>query len=268
MDRTLSSYASPSAHAAISELISRLSCNKADVRTVALIGLDLGWVRDVLDLGCGFGFMSEKIIERVGPSPRVIGIDACDENKAMFLQTVEKAGGRGEFYSLDLPAGLPWKNESFDLIVASYSLYFFVGLLPEVARVLRRNGLFLAITHSEKSTFFSALYQAVGWDWSRSHLFSLIRSFSGENGAAKLQVYFDGVEKIEYENCLFFDADHLDDLLQYVRFKLPLLLPNPAVAEDIPKSLQDYISERLSRGSVLVMDKNDAIFRCRLPRVR
>jgi hypothetical protein len=81
-------------------------------------------------------------------------------------------------------------------------------------------------------------------------------------------VYFDGVEKIDYENSLCFDSDHLDDLLQYVRFKLPLLLPDPASVGDLTTLLQDRISERLSLGSVLVMDKNDAVFRCRLPRVR
>lgn len=268
MDKALSSYASPSAHAAISELISRLSRNKTDVREVALMGLDLEWVRDILDLGCGYGFMSKKLMEKVGHGPRVIGVDACGENREMFLQTVERGGGRGTFYCLDLPAELPWENESFDLIVSSYSLYFFVEILPEIARVLRRDGLFLAITHSEKSTFFSALYQAVGWEWSRSHLFSLIQHFSAENGTATLQVYFDGVEKIDYENSLCFDSDHLDDLLQYVRFKLPLLLPDPASVGDLTTLLQDRISERLSLGSVLVMDKNDAVFRCRLPRVR
>ncbi len=268
MDKTLSPYASPSGHAAISELISRLSCNRTDVRKVALMGLDLGWVHDILDLGCGFGFMAEKVIERAGSGPRVVGIDACGENRETFLQAVALAGGRGEFRYMDLPAELPWRDAHFDLIVASYSLYFFVDLLPEIVRVLKRNGLFITITHSEKSVFFSALYRAVGWDWNRSHLFSLIESFSAENGTAKLGPYFEDVEKIEYENSLFFDSDHLDDLLRYVRFKLPLLLPQPAVTQDIPKALQDYISEWLSRGSVLVMDKNDAIFRCRLPRER
>jgi SAM-dependent methyltransferase len=268
MDKTLSSYCAPSGHAAFSDLISKLSSNRTDVRTIALMGLVLTSARDVLDLGCGFGFMSGKIVEKVGPGTQVIGVDACGENEEMFLRTVETAGCRAKFYRMDLPDDLPWSNESFDLIVASYSLYFFVGLLPEIARVLRRNGLFLTITHSEHSIFFSNLYKAVGWDWDRSHLFSLLRNFSAENGTSTLQGHFEDVEKISYENSLFFDADHLDDLLRYVRFKLPLLVPDPDVADNAPKVLQDHISEWLSRGSVLVMDKNDAIFRCRLPKVR
>src|SRR5512139_606725 len=137
MDKTLSSYCAPSGHAAISELISRLSSNRTDVRTVALMGLDLTWAHNVLDLGCGFGFMSGKIVEQVGLGTRVVGIDACGENEEMFLRTVEQAGCRAEFYRMDLPDDLPWISESFDLVVASYSLYFFVDLLPEIARVLR-----------------------------------------------------------------------------------------------------------------------------------
>jgi cyclopropane fatty-acyl-phospholipid synthase-like methyltransferase len=64
-DPALCCYASPVRHAAISEIIRRVSSNPADVRDVALAGLELGAVRRVLDLGCGFGFLTARVMPRV-----------------------------------------------------------------------------------------------------------------------------------------------------------------------------------------------------------
>ena len=46
------------------------------------------------------------------------------------------------------------------MVVCSYSLYFFVDALPEIARVITPRGLLLAITHSETS--FVGLLGAAG----------------------------------------------------------------------------------------------------------
>ena len=38
---------------------------------------------------------------------------------------------------------------SFDLIICSYALYFFAGMIPEISRILKRDGIFITITHSQ-----------------------------------------------------------------------------------------------------------------------
>lgn len=262
-DSSLSSFTSPSDHAAIADLIRQRSSNPADVRELALAGLDLGGVREVLDLGCGFGFLTGCILERVAPDAHVLGLDACVENRAPFLQVAASARRRGEFQCLKLERRLPCPDHRYDLVVASYALYFFIGVLPEIPRVLRPDGLFLTITHSEAT--WRALYRAAGLDESRCPLFALVRNFSAENGARLLARYFAEVETLVYRNELRFEPQHLADLLHYVRFKLPWLLPERQCAAEFPEDLRQRLTLALNHDRVFVMEKDDAIFRCHNP---
>jgi SAM-dependent methyltransferase len=263
-DSSLSSFTSPSDHAAVADLIRRRSSNPADVRELALADLDLRCVRDVLDLGCGFGFLTGKILERLAPGARVLGLDACEENRAPFLRTVSLTGRPGEFQCARLEHVLPCPDHTYDLVVASYALYFFIGVLPEIPRVLRRDGVFLAITHSEAT--WRALYRVAGVDERQCPLFALVRNFSAENGASLLNRHFGRIETVVYPNDLRFEPRHLDELLHYVRFKLPWLLPEGCPCGELPDELRQRLTRALSAERSFVMEKDDAIFRCRDPR--
>ncbi len=133
---SLSSFERPSWHATIAQVIRRTSTNPADVRDIALEGLELTSARSVLDLGCGFGFMSEAVARRVAPDARLVGLDACQENERPYLERLAAADRAGSFVNGRIDRTLAWPAGSFDLILASYSLYFFPEIIPEVARVL------------------------------------------------------------------------------------------------------------------------------------
>ncbi|NJD21011.1 MAG: hypothetical protein FIA95_17215 [Gemmatimonadetes bacterium] len=85
----LSPYEDPDAHARISALIRRHSTNDRDVRVELLRALDLGDARDVLDLGCGFGFWAEELAVRVASGAWFTGVDACVGNEAAYVRCVE-----------------------------------------------------------------------------------------------------------------------------------------------------------------------------------
>jgi SAM-dependent methyltransferase len=260
-DSNLSSFTSPSDHAAIAKLIRQRSSNLVDVREWALVGLDLRAVREVLDIGCGFGFLTSKVLERVAPDARVLGIDACEENRAPFLCSVARTRRRGEFQCLKLERALPCPTGSYDLVLASYALYFFIDLLPEIPRVLRRDGLFVTITHSEAT--WHSLYRVAGLEECRCPLFALVRNFSTENGAKMLGRFFEEVETIIYPNVLRFEPQHLEDLLHYVRFKLPWLLPEGCRSANMVEDLRERLATTLRQDGGFVIEKDDAIFRCR-----
>src|SRR5208283_926246 len=132
-------------------IIKYYSKNKTDVRDVALEGLNLSKVRRVLELGCGYGFFIEKLKGLLHENAAIIGIDLVENNREPFLHSVASIQYKGEFItgSADIIKEMP--ESIFDLIIASYSLYFFPHLISDVARLLMPHGIFIVLTHSQNS---------------------------------------------------------------------------------------------------------------------
>lgn len=263
---SLSSFESPERHAAIADIVRRRSINQTDVRQVALEGLDLSAARTILDLGCGFGFMTEAIARRVAPEARIVGLDACLANQEPYLDRVAGTSRTGCFVYRRLDSQLDWPADSFDVVVCSYSLYFFPGIIPEVARVLAPDGVFVALTHREESC--RDLLRAIGARQIDSQVLPVSRGFSAENGTRLLTPWFAEVERVEYRNALAFEAAQRDELLTYLRFKLPFLSDGAEVPSELPEPLTRVIEASLARQGRVVLAKNDAAFRCRKPRCR
>jgi SAM-dependent methyltransferase len=256
----LSPYEDPTEHAHISALIRSHSSNHQDVRGAMLGSLDLHGADEILDLGCGFGFWAEELAGRVAPKARFTGIDACDGNERSYLRSLEPTGRRARFICADLVSDLPFDDDSFDLVIATYSLYFFVHIIPEVARVLRPGGRFLAVTHSEGS--FAGLLGAMDLSGEQSPLMCLVREFSAENGEDLLAGSFPTVERVDYQNALSFEGEDQDDFLAYVQFKLPLLSPPERYDEGGPEALVRRASDWLRRSGRVIVEKDDTLFIC------
>jgi hypothetical protein len=148
-------------------------------------------------------------------------------------------------------------------VAASYSLYFFPAIIPEVARVLQPGGTFVAITHSE--TGFSSLLRALGVPPEHSALRSMIEGFSAENGASRLQRHFAQVEQRPYPNTLAFRAADMSEFLALVRFKAPQLAPAVGGAAS-PADIEERARDLLQYSGSLLIEKNDAAFLCTGPR--
>jgi SAM-dependent methyltransferase len=259
---SISSFEDPARHAEIAAIVRRNSTNHADVREAALSGLDLTACRAILDLGCGFGFMTEMVAPRCAEDAHIVGVDACAGNERPYLQCLERAGRTGRFVCSRIDDKIDWPDQAFDLVVASYSLYFFPQVIPEIARVLAPQGVFIALTHSEESV--RDLLRMFGAREGYSSLLPLSRNFSAENGQRLLGSRFSEVERIEYPNTLVFDADHKEDLFTYLCFKLPFMYP-ASESRDTPTRLRESARTALGRRQQVILAKDDAVFRCRKP---
>jgi SAM-dependent methyltransferase len=235
------------------------------VRDSVLAGLDLSSARAVLDLGCGFGFMTEAIARRVARDALLVGVDACATNEQVYLARVAATGRAPRFVGQRIEHTLDWPDRSFDLVVASFALYFFPDVLPEVTRVLTPDGLFLGVTHTENSC--RDLARLVGLPEFDARLLGLIRNFSAESGSDLLARWFTRIERVDYENSLVFHAAQEDELRTYLRFKLTLLMPDGKRSGELPTALE-RAAQRLAREGRVVLAKNDVAFRCRQPRCR
>ncbi|MBN2114587.1 MAG: class I SAM-dependent methyltransferase [Acidimicrobiia bacterium] len=255
----------PALQERISGIIRRHSSNREDIRRAALDGLELGRVHRVLDLGCGFGFATRALQGRVGLGAGIIGVDCRAEYRTAFLASTEAAGGRGSFLCQTLQSKLDFPTRAFDLVLASYSLYFFPAVIPEVARVLQPGGWFVAVTHSESD--FAALLWAVGVPPERSARRALTRSFSAENGAGLLERHFSHVEARPYPNTLEFEIGDLTEFLTLVRYKAPQLVPADGEPPTPPEEIEERARDMLRYMGRVVIEKDDAIFVCTGPRV-
>lgn len=184
-------YEELSWHRRSKDIIQEYALNLKDIRGVALEGVDLRECSDVLDLGCGYGFFTEKLAGRLNPGARVMGIDVIDHsNRQSFIDTVTLMGHRASFIQGSADVIRDMAGSGFDLVIASYSLYFFPHLIPEIARVLRGSGVFITVTHSkyslkELTSFVPFSMRTAGIDAPEElRINRLFRAFSLEEGAA------------------------------------------------------------------------------------
>lgn len=98
--------------------------------------------KDVLDLGCAGGFMSEAIAAR---GARVTGIDPAAEAISAARDHAARQG-RKIHYDVGVGEDLPYADTSFDVVVCVDVLEHVQDLgkvLAEIERVLRPGGIFL-----------------------------------------------------------------------------------------------------------------------------
>jgi SAM-dependent methyltransferase len=265
MLQTFRLYEHPVAHEVASGIIRQHSTNPRDVREVALDARDLSGVHDVLDLGCGFGYMGEEIARHLAVGAVIVGVDAYEANRVPFTHRVRATGREAHFVSRRIDSALDWPDHSFDLVVASYSLYFFPQVIPDVARLLRRGGRLLAVTHSEES--LRDMVRIVGLPERGSALLHLVRNFSAETGADALGIWFESVERIDYPNSLVFQPEELEDLLVYLQYKFKFLSDWPESEPELSALAAGEIRSRiLAAGGPAVLDKSDAVFWAGSPR--
>jgi len=115
----------------------------APVRAIAMKMLQPSQGMTVLDVGCGTGTGLEEYVE-VGCE--VFGIDS---SPAMLNQARARLGGRADL-TLGDATDMPYDDDTFDVVVASMFLHELApeirdGVVPEIARVLTRDGHALII---------------------------------------------------------------------------------------------------------------------------
>jgi SAM-dependent methyltransferase len=239
-------YADLPLHRYIAGLIKEHSLNREDIRDVAKRQIDWEKIRTILDLGCGYGWFEQALKPGFD---YILGLDCLTENKAPFLDMSGRVAQRVEFRRRRLSTRIQAPSDTFDLVVAAYTLYFFPGVIPEVKRVLRQDGIFVIITHSE------SMMEEGEQFFDFRNLREVIRSFSAENGEEKLRKHFGRVISIDYPNMLLFNSDSEQDLARYIVFKKDF------ISRDVdPKVVTEKMLAELRRKGSVSFNKNDRIF--------
>jgi ubiquinone/menaquinone biosynthesis C-methylase UbiE len=146
--------------------------------------------KNVLEVGCGAGVLTERITKEQGAS--VIGLDSSQ-------RMVDLTRDRGIPAQLGDVQELPFDDGSFDCVVAGWLFYHVPDrerAIAQCARVLVPGGTLVAATLADDN--LSDLWELLGSPQARQ------LTFSTTNGAAQLEPFFARVEAREAEGLFVF----------------------------------------------------------------
>ncbi|MCD4746925.1 MAG: class I SAM-dependent methyltransferase [Bacteroidales bacterium] len=260
------------AHITSSEIILAHSTNKNDIREIALKNLNLLSSKNILDLGCGFGFFTRALKNKVCPDATITGLDCFKEYKNKFLNSCTESGFKGKFNSSGISALNKFESNSFDLILCSYALYFFPESISEISRIMKNNSIFIVITHNK--SHLKEITKIINNFFIKNNIYitkelphdKLIENFSGENGYMLLKQYIGNIKKIEYKNSLFFNIEYLHNFIEYFRFKKSFFIPGDLYYDNkLMDLIENNLNEQIKSKKRLLITKNDTIFVCTQP---
>lgn len=260
-------------HLAIAQLIRRFSTNKEDIRKTALKQVDLSHCQNILELGCAFGAFTEALKNKLHPGATITGIDIIAEYRPFFLDACRRAGYQGTFSSSGIEQIRKYSPDSYDLVICSYALYFFPHMIPQIARILKKEGLFITITHSREDMremvgiVKKILKQNNFLEHSQQLPIEVIfDQFSAEKGKTLLQPFFGKVQSIDFKNTLVFQPHEMDHFLDYFQFKKSFfLMGTEAHNKNIAHQLLNELQDTAMKKNFVTMCKDDRIFICSNP---
>ena len=260
-------------HLLIEQLIRQFSTNKEDIRKTALNQVTLSNCQNVLELGCAFGAFTEALKDKLHPAAKITGLDIVPEYKPFFLEACGRAGYAGTFSSSGVNQIKKYSTGSFDLIICSYALYFFADMIPEIARIIKKDGIFITITHSQCN-----MQELIGitkkvlkmntllTDNQSLPVEIIVGQFSAENGEKLLHPFFGRIKAIDFKNTLVFQPREIDFFVEYYQFKSPFFfMGTGAHRKNIVDQLLLELRNSAMKEKTITMCKDDVIFICSQP---
>lgn len=198
----------------------------ADARDTVLEVLRSLRARRVLEVGCGWGELAERMAVELG-----CGVRAIDQSPRM----VELARERGVDAHVGDVQDLGFDDAAFDAVVAAWMLYHVPDLdrgLAECARVLRPGGSLIAVTNAAAD--LAELWELVGRDTSARLL-----TFRAENGEQALRRHFHDVVRHDLASeVTFTDAD---GIRRYVGSSIA----GKTYVENVPELDEPFVARKL-----------------------
>ena len=204
---------------------------------------------DVLDVGCGAGYLWEHASQVV---PDGVRLTLSDLSPGMVDEAVVRATATGRFAQVTGQVAdarsLPFAEASFDLAVSTYALYHVLGpadAVREMARVMCDGGLFVLMTNGPDHLreIEDVRVQVLG----EAGRYEANRGFTPAAAAAVLVDVFDEVVWHRYDDTLH--VTDADDLMAFMTSSGSAM---QATADELAR-LRTIVAD--------VMRANDGVFR-------
>lgn len=262
-------------HLSIANIIRKHLVKGQDIREIAIHNLDLSKKKNIIDLGCGFGFFTKGLKGKVHPNAILTGIDRHSRNEQLYLDACKEIGLMGSFYSEGISKINSFVYNSFDLAICSYALYFFPKYIEQISHVLKKDGIFVVITHSqphmiEFTSYVKKILKDAGIDVvDRLPYEELIDNFSNENGKELLSRWFKNVISKKVKRSLLFKYEDYANFEKYFKFKRSFFIAGNEVEQEFLTTLiLNKLKQDLKKQGELIISKEDIIFVCKEPKFK
>jgi len=256
-------------HIKVAKIICDHLINFQDIRSIALEKIDFSSVQNILDLGCGFGYFTHGLKNKVNKHAFITGIDCHSKYKKLYLNACAEVGIQGKFLSDGISVVNSFKPKSVDLILCSYALYFFPEYIEQISRILKDDGTFVVITHAqphmkEFTQYIKDILSSVGIECLEPLPYeSLIEGFSNKNGKELLITSFVNIHSIDYTGRLLFDRSDIDSFRDYFKYKRSFFIPCKATdIDEMSAIILERIQYDFLRLDKFEISKNDIIYIC------
>ncbi|MDE6241635.1 MAG: class I SAM-dependent methyltransferase [Anaeroplasmataceae bacterium] len=207
----------------------------------------------ILELGCGTGEMWKNQISLLNQCSELVLTDISEG----MIETARKNTGNLEHVTYQVVdiQDIPFKSNSFDIVIANMMLYHVPDMkkgLSEVKRVLKEGGRFYCATYGEHGIvqYIADLLKPYGAEDSTNKNFTL------QNGKQILAQYFSSIEKKEYIDSL--EVTNIEDMLDYISS-----LSSMSSISKIEKNVIKKVLEQNMVDGVLKVPKEYGMFICK-----
>ena len=209
---------------------------------------------EILELGCGPGYLWSQCVNRIPPGWRITLSDLSPGMVDAAWRNLVVIGRPFKFEQIDAQS-IPYPDESFDAVIANHMLYHVPDrskAIAEIRRVLKPGGHLIATTVGQNH-----LYEM--GEWLRcAHLEKsfqeFTRSFTLENGMEQLKPFFAEVKMTRYEDNL--QVTEVEPILAYIRSSIRASeLPQECFLE-----IQNELEKELEEKGSIFIRKDSGMF--------
>lgn len=209
----------------------------------------------ILELGCGPGYLWKENAARI---PAGWDITLSDLSSGMLdaaWRNLVVTGRSYKFKEIDAQ-DIPFKDETFDAVIANHMLYHVPDrkqALSEVLRVLKKGGMFFAATlgRNHMRELWNLLERAESV-FKREIITS---AFTLENGSEQLREFFPHVESTHYPDNL--RVTDVSALMAYIRS----MTSAADFLEDAFRSIERELTATMKKNGEIFIEKAAGLFK-------